>query len=55
MREQANIAINIADVIIFVTDIKQGITAADQEIATMCPGGRKHLWLGFLFNYNHGW
>ena len=35
MREQANIAINIADVIVFVTDIKEGITASDQEIATM--------------------
>ena len=33
MREQANIAINIADVIVFLTDIKQGVTAADEEIA----------------------
>lgn len=35
MREQANIAINIADVIAFLTDIKQGVTAADEEIALM--------------------
>ena len=35
MREQANIAINIADVIIFITDIKQGVTAADEEIELM--------------------
>ena len=35
MREQANIAINIADVILFITDIKQGITAVDEEIAVM--------------------
>ena len=35
MREQANIAIEIADVIIFLTDIRQGVTAADQEIAIM--------------------
>lgn len=35
MREQANIAINIADVIIFITDIKQGVTAADEEIVLM--------------------
>ena len=35
MREQANIAINIADVIVFLTDIKQGVTAADEEIALM--------------------
>lgn len=35
MREQANIAINVADVIVFITDINQGITAADREIAMM--------------------
>ena len=35
MREQANLAIAMADVIIFLTDIRQGITAADQEIAVM--------------------
>ena len=35
MREQANLAISMADVIIFLTDIRQGITAADQEIAVM--------------------
>jgi len=43
MREQANIAINIADVIIFVTDIKQGITAADEEIATMLRKAKKPI------------
>lgn len=35
MRAQANIAIDIADVIIFMTDIKQGVTAADEDIAIM--------------------
>ena len=35
MREQAKLAISIADVIVFLTDIRQGITAADQEIAVM--------------------
>lgn len=35
IREQANIAIDMADVIIFVTDIHAGVTAADEEIATM--------------------
>lgn len=35
MRLQANIAIDIADVIIFVTDVRQGVTAADEEIALM--------------------
>ena len=35
MRTQANIAISLADVIIFLTDIKQGVTAADRDIALM--------------------
>ncbi len=43
MREQANIAISIADVIIFVTDIKQGVTAADIEIATMLRKSKKTI------------
>ena len=30
---QANIAINLADVIIFLTDIKQGVTEVDKDIA----------------------
>ena len=41
MREQANIAINIADVIIFLTDIKQGVTAADLEISQMLRKSKK--------------
>ena len=41
MREQANIAIQIADVIIFLTDIKQGVTAQDQEIAIMLKKSKK--------------
>ena len=43
MREQANIAINLADVIIFITDIKQGVTASDQEIATMLRKSKKPI------------
>ncbi|MBQ9314361.1 MAG: ribosome biogenesis GTPase Der [Clostridia bacterium] len=35
MKRQAQIAIETADVIIFLTDIKQGVTAADYEVATM--------------------
>ena len=35
MREQANLAIAMANVIVFVTDIKQGVTAVDREIALM--------------------
>ena len=30
MRLQANIAIDIADVIVFITDIRQGVTAQDE-------------------------
>ena len=41
MREQANLAISMADVIIFLTDIKQGVTAADQEIAIMLKKSKK--------------
>ena len=41
MREQANIAINIADVIIFLTDIKQGVTAEDKEISLMLKKSKK--------------
>ena len=41
MREQANIAISVADVIIFITDIKQGVLAADVEIATMLRKSKK--------------
>jgi GTP-binding protein len=41
MKDQANIAINMADVIIFLTDINQGITATDQEIAIMLKKSSK--------------
>jgi len=43
MREQANIAIAMADVIVFVTDIKQGVTAADEDIALMLKKSRKPI------------
>ena len=41
MREQANIAINIADVIVFLTDMKQGVTATDEEISLMLKKSKK--------------
>lgn len=41
MRTQANIAMQIADVIIFITDIKQGITSSDKEIANMLRKTKK--------------
>lgn len=35
MKRQAQIAMETADVIIFLTDIQQGVTATDEEVATM--------------------
>lgn len=35
MRRQAELAIDMADVILFITDIKQGVTSDDIEIANM--------------------
>ena len=35
MREQAQIAIDAADVIVLVTDIRTGVTAADKDVANM--------------------
>ena len=43
MREQANLAVAMADVIIFLTDIKQGVTAADREIALMLKKSGKPI------------
>lgn len=43
MRTQANIAINIADVIIFMTDVKQGVTSADEDIAVMLRKSKKPI------------
>ena len=43
MREQANLAIEMADVIIFLTDIKQGVTAADRDIALMLKKSGKPI------------
>ena len=43
MRKQAEIAINIADVIIFLTDIKQGVTAADKDIALLLKKSKKKI------------
>ena len=35
MRRQAQLAIDSADVIILVVDLKSGVTSTDQEVATM--------------------
>mgnify|MGYP001093323203 CR=1 FL=1 len=41
MREQANIAINSADVIVLVTDVRTGVTAADKDVANMLLRSKK--------------
>ena len=41
MREQAQIAIDAADVIVLVTDIRTGVTAADKDVANMLLRSRK--------------
>ncbi|MBW6409804.1 ribosome biogenesis GTPase Der [Clostridium weizhouense] len=41
MRRQANIAIETADVIVFIVDGKEGLTAADQEVANMLRKSKK--------------
>lgn len=43
MRAQAQLAIDTASVIIFVTDLKSGVTAADMEIAAMLQKSGKPI------------
>jgi GTP-binding protein len=41
MRRQAEVAIEMADVIVFMVDAKEGMTASDKEIATMLRKSNK--------------
>ena len=41
MREQAQIAINSATVLVLVTDLRTGVTAADQDVANMLLRSKK--------------
>ncbi len=41
MRRQAEIGIELADAIIMVTDVRTGVTAADQDVAAMLRKARK--------------
>lgn len=43
VREQAMLAIDEADVIIFVTDARDGVTAFDQDIATILRASSKNI------------
>jgi GTP-binding protein len=45
MREQAEIAIDIADVIVFMTEIKDGVTSKDHDIAMMLKKSKKKILL----------
>ncbi len=45
MRRQAEIAIDTADVIVMVTDIKTGVTAADMDVAAMLQRSKKPVCL----------
>lgn len=45
MREQAQIAIDTADVILFMTDMKQGMTDADSKVADMLRRSHKPVLL----------
>ena len=54
MREQANIAINVADVILFMTDIRNGVTASDIEIAMMLKKSNKPIILACNKSDNYG-
>ncbi len=54
MREQAQIAIDTADVIIFITDVKQGLVDADDKVANMLRKSHKPVVLvvNKVDNYN---
>lgn len=43
MRMQAEIAVNAADVIILITDLRTGVTAADEEVAAMLRRSHKPI------------
>lgn len=45
MREQAQIAIDTADVIIFITDVRQGLVDADEKVADMLRRSKKPILL----------
>ena len=42
MREQAEMAIEMADVVMFVVDVQQGVLDADYKVADMLRKGNKH-------------
>lgn len=45
MRRQAQLAMEIADVIVFITDVKAGVTSSDEEVALMLRRTKKPVLL----------
>ena len=45
MREQAQIAVDTADVIVFITDVRQGLVDADEKVADMLRRSKKPILL----------
>lgn len=43
MREQANLAVEMADVILFMVNIRDGLTAADKDVAAMLQKSNKPI------------
>ncbi len=43
MRRQANLAIEMADVVVLMTNVKDGVTANDQDVAAMLLKARKKI------------
>ena len=41
MRRQAELAMDVADVIVFITDVNAGVTQSDEEVATMLRHTKK--------------
>ena len=54
MRDQAQIAIDTADVIIFITDVRQGLVDADSKVAEMLRRSGKPGVLGGNKSENFG-
>jgi len=43
MREQAQIAIELSDIVVFLTDVKNGVTSADRDIALLLKRSKKEI------------
>ena len=54
MRKQVDIAIDLADVIVFLTDIRQGVTSTDEEIAMILKKSKKPVVLVCNKSDNYG-